>query len=173
MLQRTAAGRVAASSQYRRDHVAVSSFQMESLMNTTSRMVAVTLMAATVPWFAAAPAVAAPIAPVPGLHDAASAPVEAVRWRGGGGWRGGRGFGVGAGFVAGALIGGAIAGSRPYGYGGYGYGYAPGYYDSGYDDYVAVAPGGGGDGYCRQRYRSYDPASGTFLGFDGLRHPCP
>jgi hypothetical protein len=27
--------------------------------------------------------------------------------------------------------------------------------------------------YCAQRYRSYDPASGTFLGFDGLRHPCP
>ena len=27
--------------------------------------------------------------------------------------------------------------------------------------------------YCAQRYRSYDPASGTYLGFDGLRHPCP
>jgi hypothetical protein len=27
--------------------------------------------------------------------------------------------------------------------------------------------------YCMQRYRSYDPASQTFLGFDGLRHPCP
>jgi BA14K-like protein len=27
--------------------------------------------------------------------------------------------------------------------------------------------------YCSQRYRSYDPASGTFLGYDGLRHPCP
>ncbi len=26
---------------------------------------------------------------------------------------------------------------------------------------------------CRQRYRSYDPISGTFLGYDGLRHPCP
>ncbi len=26
---------------------------------------------------------------------------------------------------------------------------------------------------CAQRYRSYDPASGTYLGFDGLRHPCP
>ncbi|MGZ5854024.1 MAG: BA14K family protein [Xanthobacteraceae bacterium] len=24
-----------------------------------------------------------------------------------------------------------------------------------------------------QRYRAYDPASQTFLGFDGLRHPCP
>ena len=26
--------------------------------------------------------------------------------------------------------------------------------------------------YCARRYRSYDPASGTFLGRDGLRHPC-
>ena len=27
--------------------------------------------------------------------------------------------------------------------------------------------------YCMQRFRSYDPESGTYLGFDGLRHPCP
>jgi len=26
--------------------------------------------------------------------------------------------------------------------------------------------------YCRARYRSYDPVSGTYLGYDGLRHPC-
>src|SRR6266446_9714776 len=25
---------------------------------------------------------------------------------------------------------------------------------------------------CARRYRSYDPASGTFLGHDGNRHPC-
>jgi BA14K-like protein len=25
---------------------------------------------------------------------------------------------------------------------------------------------------CAQRYRSYDPGSGTFLGYDGARHPC-
>ena len=25
---------------------------------------------------------------------------------------------------------------------------------------------------CAGRYRSYDPASGTFLGYDGARHPC-
>jgi hypothetical protein len=24
-----------------------------------------------------------------------------------------------------------------------------------------------------QTYQSYDPASGTYLGYDGLRHPCP
>ena len=26
--------------------------------------------------------------------------------------------------------------------------------------------------YCAARYRSFDPASGTYLGFDGLRHVC-
>jgi hypothetical protein len=30
-----------------------------------------------------------------------------------------------------------------------------------------------GDTHCAQRYRSYDPASGTFMGYDGQRHPCP
>jgi hypothetical protein len=25
---------------------------------------------------------------------------------------------------------------------------------------------------CEQRYRSYDPGSGTFLGYDGTRHAC-
>ncbi len=34
-------------------------------------------------------------------------------------------------------------------------------------------PGGGAVGYCESRFRSYDPASGTYLGYDGLRHPCP
>lgn len=63
------------------------------------------------------------------------------------------------GFAAGAILGGALAAQRPY----YGYGYAPGYY----------AGGGDADGYCLSRFRSYDPASGTYLGFDGRRHPCP
>jgi len=26
---------------------------------------------------------------------------------------------------------------------------------------------------CAARFRSYDPATGTFLGYDGQRHPCP
>jgi hypothetical protein len=59
-----------------------------------------------------------------------------------------------AGLATGAIIGGALAAqAQP----------APTY----------VVPGDGGDAYCAQRYRSYDPASGTFLGHDGLRHPCP
>jgi hypothetical protein len=27
--------------------------------------------------------------------------------------------------------------------------------------------------YCMQRFKSYDPRSGTYLGYDGARHPCP
>ena len=39
---------------------------------------------------------------------------------------------------------------------------------------VVVAPGGDdGTAYCMQTYRSYDPRSGTYLGLDGFRHPCP
>lgn len=26
---------------------------------------------------------------------------------------------------------------------------------------------------CKRRFRSYDPVSRTYLGYDGLRHPCP
>jgi hypothetical protein len=26
--------------------------------------------------------------------------------------------------------------------------------------------------YCASRYRSWDPETGTFLGYDGYRHPC-
>jgi hypothetical protein len=101
------------------------------------------------------------------------------RYAGGGGYyrRGDRGF-VGGAAVAGALVGGAIA-SQSYGYYGGGPTYAPGYYDDQYYDdssVVAVAPAPGGDdavAYCTQTYRSYDPGSGTYLGYDGLRHPCP
>jgi hypothetical protein len=51
-----------------------------------------------------------------------------------------------------------------------GYPYSPGYITSyGY----SPNQGGGDVGYCMRRFRSYDPRSGTYLGFDGLRHHCP
>ncbi len=110
------------------------------------------------------------------LKNAAPAATETVRWGWRGGWRGGGwGWGLG-GFAAGAIIGSAIA--APYYYGGYPYGYYPAYgypppapYYGGLDG--PVGPGGGDASYCAQRYRSYDPTTGTFLGFDGQRHPCP
>jgi hypothetical protein len=49
----------------------------------------------------------------------------------------------------------------------YGYSYSPGYNSYGY------SPGQRDAAYCTQRYRSYDPSSGTYLGYDGIRHPCP
>ena len=27
--------------------------------------------------------------------------------------------------------------------------------------------------YCAQRFRSYNPRTGTYTGYDGLQHPCP
>lgn len=98
-------------------------------------------------------------------------------WSGGGGrWSGGwrhHHGGFWPGFAAGAAIGGL--GSYAYYGGPY---YDDSYYDDGYYDEgptVAVVPDVGADSsaYCAQRYRSYDPASGTYLGYDGLRHPCP
>ena len=64
-----------------------------------------------------------------------------------------------AGLAAGALIGGAIASQQ----------YAPP------PPPYAVAPAGGDEewlAYCSQRYRSFDPASGTYLSYDGNRYPC-
>jgi hypothetical protein len=79
------------------------------------------------------------------------------------------------GFAAGLAAGSALG----YGYGGYydpyyGDDYAyDGYYDDEYPAYSGyVASTGVDPGYCAQRYKSYDPASGTYLGYDGLRHPC-
>jgi len=99
---------------------------------------------------------------------------------GGGGWHGGHGWhggGWGAGLAAGALVGGALASNAYYGgpyYNNYDYGYydQPDYFDDG--GVVVSAPVGGDSvSYCMQRFRSYDPASGTYLGYDGIRHPCP
>jgi hypothetical protein len=71
----------------------------------------------------------------------------------------------------------AVGSALGYGYGGYGDdSYADsGYYDGGYDSgpsYVVSSDQSDDSGYCAQRYKSYDPASGTYLGYDGLRHPC-
>jgi hypothetical protein len=105
--------------------------------------------------------------------------VTDVQWRRGGwGWRGygyrdyryGPWVGAGVGLATGLAIGSALAGPRYYG--------PPVvYYD---DPYIYDAPAtvyrrpvGDAVAYCMQRFRSYDPASGTYLGYDGRRHPCP
>jgi hypothetical protein len=76
--------------------------------------------------------------------------------------------------AAGAIGYGAYAAGR-YDYSGY-YG-TPGYTNYGYSGYYGTpgytSSGGSDDAYCSSRYRSYDPASGTYLGYDGVRHSCP
>ncbi len=97
-------------------------------------------------------------------------------WHGGGGRHWHRHHGRG-GFWPGFAAGAAIGGIGSYAYYGSGYGYYDDPYYYGYYDEpsVAVVQDGGGDSvaYCSRRFKSYDPASGTYLGYDGKRHPCP
>ena len=139
-------------------------------MNKSFRMM-LTLMVATTPWLVA-PVIAAPLTSPLMLKSAAVPSVETVQYRRGrlrlrrrsrrarhrrrthrrgDYWRN----------TALRLL-------LPSGY----YGYPPGYYGQAY---AVPAPYIGGDAvaYCVQRFRSYDPYSGTYLGYDGLRHPCP
>lgn len=90
-------------------------------------------------------------------------PAHAQRGRGGGGGRG-RGGGGGGGAAAvglgllglgiGAAIGAAAATDEP-------------------RVYRRARPSEGAIGYCMDRYKSYDPESGTYMGYDGQPHPCP
>ncbi len=107
---------------------------------------------------------AAPLSPATAPGLSVDQNVTNVQWRGRHhrrGWNRGHwhrrgwghrhyGYGWGpalGGLAAGAIIGGAIANSNARA-----------------NDAVA---------YCMNRFKSYDPASGTYLGYDGLRHPCP
>ncbi len=76
----------------------------------------------------------------------------------GGGYGGGYDGGWGS-FAAGALLGELLVVPGPY------------YYEE-LPDYYEL-PADGAVIYCMQRFRSYDPRSGTYLGLDGYRHPCP
>ena len=105
------------------------------------------------------PSSAAPLAPVTIQDQPTSVQqVQYRHWHGGprygyrGGYYGRRYYGGGGagavigGLAAGAIIGGAIAASQ------------------------AKA---NNDAYCSQRFRSYDPGSGTYIASGGVRRPCP
>jgi hypothetical protein len=132
-----------------------------------------------------APGSAMPVPPASTLDQGTPHMLMDVQYRRWGGWHGGyyrhRGWNAGgaaaagvAGLAAGAILGGALAQPRYYDYG---QGYtvvqpAPVYVDP--PTTGTVYGGASADvSYCMQRFRSYDPASGTYLGYDGLRHPCP
>jgi hypothetical protein len=94
-------------------------------------------------------------------NAAASSPVETVqyrRWHGGNRYYRGGGYHRGGGGGAGALIGGLAAGAI-----------IGGVIAAGQANAVAQR----NSSYCAQRYRSYDPASGTYLNNNGNRYPCP
>jgi BA14K-like protein len=114
-------------------------------------MVVAAITACATTLSAVVPSFSAPLAPA-SLQDRPTA-IQKVWYRHGYGYRGGyHGHGGGGaaaligGLAAGAIIGGAIAASQTR---------------------------TNNDAYCAQRFRSYDPTSGTYLGNDGARHPCP
>jgi hypothetical protein len=110
---------------------------------------------------------ALPLGPAAGGNELAAqaanaSPLTEVRYR-----RRGRG-GAAAGFAAGLLLGSAI--TAPYYY----RGYPPyPYYSPAYPLYGPYSPADPAVAYCMRRFRSYDPYTGTYLGYDGYRHPCP
>ena len=97
------------------------------------------------------------------------------------GWRRGWGWGVGAGVVGGVIIGRGLTAPYYEPYYPRAYYVGPEYYPDGYYTRRVYDPGSyredvedeDAEAYCIQRFRSYDPESGTYLGYDGGRHPCP
>lgn len=99
---------------------------------------------------------AAPIRSIPGATSLQNDMVQDVRWRG---HRHGGAVAAGVigGLALGAMLGAAAAAPPPP---------PPVYYEPDYgpdDDWLA---------YCASKYRSFDPATGTFMGYDGIRRPC-
>lgn len=125
----------------------------------TAKLLTAALLAGSMALTSVLPAAAAPLVNGTGLAKAAvsAGDIEKVQYRRGYGHRPGYhhhhrrhrhgGAGVGIGLAAGAIIGGAIAAS--------------------------AAQAQQNAAYCAQRYRSYDPRSGTYLNNDGNRYPCP
>ena len=100
---------------------------------------------------------------------ATAAPAAAAPWHHG--WRGG-GWG---GAVAAGVIGGALAAATSPLWAPDYYDYYPGY---AYPPAYSYAPGpivvaGNSVAYCESHFRSYNPATGMYLGYDGQYHPCP
>ena len=131
-------------------------------MSSSKALLALTLSASllTAPAVQAFPG-SSSIRPVAAATGETSSLVEQARYRGGGGYYGGRGYGRGYGRgaiglgIAGAIIGGAIIANQ-------GYSYRE-------RRYSRVS----GRQQCADTYRSFDWDSGTYMGYDGVRHVCP
>jgi hypothetical protein len=133
-------------------------------MSNSLRILAVSALFATSVVVLTDTANAAPIGEPLAIIKAVPSVTQSVQWRGGGwGW----GPAIAGGIIGGAIVGGALA--APYGPGYYG----PGYYGAPPPPVAYGPPPGDAIAYCMQRFRSFDPRSGTYLGNDGNRHPCP
>jgi hypothetical protein len=85
------------------------------------------------------------------------------------GWH--RGWG-GPGAVAAGVVGGAIAAATsPLWAPGY-YDYYPGYAYAPADGFAPAPVSGSNTAWCEAHFRSYNPATGMYTGYDGLQHPC-
>ncbi|MDB5504597.1 MAG: hypothetical protein JWR89_4499 [Tardiphaga sp.] len=137
-------------------------------MRAFNKLTSAVLIGATALSFSV-PAISAPLMVQPQQAQSTTAlPTENVQYYRGGGY--GRGYGYGGGY------------RRGYGYRGGGNGALIGGLAAGAIIGGAIAAGAASQAnaaaqqnanYCAQRYRSYDPASGTYLNNDGNRYPCP
>lgn len=127
-------------------------------MRRILKATAIALLAASIP-LSLVPASAAPLMPT-STSKVTSSPIETVQYRGhyrggpryyGGHRHGGGGAGVAGAVIGGLVVGGIIAGAAAA---------------------QANQQAQQHHAYCAQRYRSYDPGSGTFLANDGYRYPC-
>lgn len=157
------------------------------------KLIAATLAVSILAIPAALPASALPIDAAPRWESAADpgvGPVQEVAFRRSGGFRGGgfrrgglsgfrsgmggrRGFG---GRRFGGFGGRRFSGGRRFGFGGYGIGPGIAGLAAGAIIGGAIAAGTRGNSavaYCRSRFKSYNPATGTYLGYDGRHHHCP
>jgi BA14K-like protein len=134
----------------------------------TSKILAAVALAGTV--LVSSAAGAAPAASSQAIAKQGDTNLQVVRdygrhggWRGRGhrghGWNNGLGWGLGAAAVGGLLLGGA-------------YGYGDDDYDEGYA-YRGRYAGEGGEARCEATFRSFNPATGTYTGYDGVRRMCP
>ncbi|UZE50136.1 BA14K family protein [Rhodopseudomonas sp. P2A-2r] len=113
-----------------------------------------------------APAGAAPLNPAStAMTSTAGSDIVAVRGR-----HGDAAAAAAAAGIAGLIIGGIAASQQRDYYGGPYYG--RGYYAPAPVYVAPVGPGPGWEAYCFSRYRSFDPATGTYRGYDGRRYYC-
>ena len=140
-------------------------------MGTSTLTAAAALLAGVMMTSAAGAAPASSLQAVGSQVNGQDATVQTVRDGRHGRWHGRRhrghnGLGWGAAAAAGLLLGAPLWAGGTYAYD------EPYDGDDGYDG-GSYAYSGGGEARCEATFRSYDPSSGTYMGYDGVRRACP